>query len=458
MNTSILIVDDEKHQRDTLSDYLTSQKHNVTTSSGVEEAVQILKSKIIDIVFTDFKMPGKNGIDLLREIKNINPDTQVVIMTAFGTIENAVTAMKEGAFDYITKPIDLDEIDLLIKRINERQNLISENIRLKEQLSDKYKLSGVISSSVKMEEVLSIASRVAESKAAVLIRGESGTGKEVLAKAIHFSSERKDKPFIAVNCAALNENLLESELFGHEKGAFTGADKQKRGRFELANEGTLLLDEIGDLPPATQVKLLRILQEEEFERVGGVQPIKVDVRIIAATNRNIEQLIEEGKFREDLYYRLNVVTINIPPLRERREDIPTLIDFFLNKYISGTKKLKAEFSKEAFDILMRYDYPGNVRELENIVHHSLVLSREELISSEDIPISLRKKRSESRKPCDELDMETPMTEQVENLEQRLVKEALKKSKGNQTAAAKILGIPERNLRYRIEKWGWKNNS
>jgi len=458
MNTSILVVDDEKHQRDTLSDYLISQKHIVTTSSGVDEAVKILKSKSIDIVFTDFKMQGKSGLDLLREIKKINPDTQVVIMTAFGTIENAVSAMKDGAFDYITKPIDLDEIDLLIKRINERQNLISENIRLKEQLSEKYKLSGVISSSVNMEEVLSIASRVAESKAAVLIRGESGTGKEVLAKAIHFSSERKDKPFIAVNCAALNENLLESELFGHEKGAFTGADKQKRGRFELANEGTLLLDEIGDLPAATQVKLLRILQEEEFERVGGVEAINVNVRIIAATNRNIENLIEEGKFREDLYYRLNVVTINIPPLRERREDIPTLIDFFINKYISTTKKSRAEFSKEAFDILMRYDYPGNVRELENIVHHSLVLSREELISSEDLPISLRNKKSESRKPCDELDLETPMPEQVENLEQRLVKDALEKTKGNQTAAAKILGIPERNLRYRIEKWGWKNSS
>lgn len=458
MNTSVLIVDDEKHQRDTLSDYLSSQKHTVTTASGVEEAVQLIKSKIIDIVFTDFKMPGKSGLDLLREIKKINPDTQVVIMTAFGTIENAVTAMKAGAFDYITKPIDLDEIDLLIKRINERQNLLSENRRLKEQLTNRYQLSGIISSSVKMEEVISIASRVAESKAAVLIRGESGTGKEVLAKAIHFSSERKDKPFIAVNCAALNENLLESELFGHEKGAFTGADKQKRGRFELANEGTLLLDEIGDLPAATQVKLLRILQEEEFERVGGVQAIKVDVRILAATNRNIEQLIEEGKFREDLYYRLNVVTINIPPLRERREDIPTLIDFFLNKYISTTKKLKAEFSKEAFDILMRYNYPGNVRELENIVHHSLVLSREELITSEDIPISLRKKKSETGKPCDELDMETPMSEQVENLEKKLVKEAMERAKGNQTGAAKILGIPERNLRYRLEKWGWKNNS
>ncbi len=458
MNTTILIVDDEKHQRDTLSEYLTSQKHSVLTSPGVEEAIQIINSRIIDIVFTDFKMPGKSGLDLLREVKKINPDTQVVIMTAFGTIENAVTAMKEGAFDYITKPIDLDEIDFLIKRIKERQNLISENKRLKEQLTDKYKLSGIISSSAKMEEVLSIASRVSESKASVLIRGESGTGKEVLAKAIHFSSERKDKPFVAVNCAALNENLLESELFGHEKGAFTGADRQKRGRFEIANGGTLLLDEIGDLPSATQVKLLRVLQEEEFERVGGTQTINVDVRIIAATNRNIEKLIEDGRFREDLYYRLNVVTINIPPLRERREDIPTLIDYFLKKYIPDTKKSKAEFSKEAFDILMRYDYPGNVRELENIVHHSLVLSREELISTEDLPISLRNKISESKKPCDESDLETPMNVQVERLEQRLVKEAIAKTKGNQTAAAKILGIPERNLRYRLEKWGWKNNS
>ncbi|MCX6164974.1 MAG: sigma-54 dependent transcriptional regulator, partial [Ignavibacteriae bacterium] len=301
---NILIVDDEQSQRLILSGYLKQKGYNIFEASSGSEALKITDNNLIDIVLSDFKMPEMNGIELLEKLKQKNPEIAVVIITAFGTIEDAVRAMKQGAFDYLTKPVDLDELELIIKRISERQQLISENKILKEQLQDKNKISGIVAYSEKMEKVLNTALRVADSKATVLLCGESGTGKEVLSKAIHYSSSRKDKPFVGVNCAALNENLLESELFGHEKGAFTGADKQRRGRFEIADGGTLFLDEIGDLPLSTQVKLLRVLQEEQFERVGGSQSINVDVRIITATNKNIEEMIKEGKFREDLYYRI----------------------------------------------------------------------------------------------------------------------------------------------------------
>lgn len=450
---SILVVDDESAQRQILSGHLKQKGFSILEAASGEDAYKIVNDKLVDIIITDFKMPGLSGLDLLKKVKVNNPEVAIVIVTAFGTIEMAVQAMKEGAYDYLTKPVDLDELDLLIKRIVERQQLLSENRFLKEQLVDKYKLSGIVADSKKMEDVLNVAVRVADSKASVLIRGESGTGKEILAKAIHFASPRSEKPFIAVSCAALNENLLESELFGHEKGAFTGADKQRRGRFELANEGTLFLDEIGDLPISTQIKLLRVLQEEQFERVGGSQTITVDVRIIAATNRDIEKLISEGKFREDLFYRINVVKIEIPPLYERKEDIPPLIDFFIDKFIKDTNKKKAEFSKEALNVLMKYNYPGNIRELENIVHHSIVLSRNEIISTDDLPIGIKSLTSEENMSSPSYPLTLP--EQVESLEKKLVMEALQKTNKNQSKAAKLLGISERNLRYKLEKWGLK---
>ncbi len=453
---TILIVDDEAPQRLILSGFLKQKKYKIIEASSPEEAIKAASSNIIDLILSDLKMPGGSGIDLLREIKKLNPEIQLVIITAHGTIENAVEAMKEGAFDYLIKPVNLDELELLIKKIFERKNLISENKYLKEQLNEKYGLKGLIAYSKAMDNVLNLAARVADSKATVLIRGESGTGKEVLAKAIHFASTRAEKPFVAVNCAALNENLLESEMFGHEKGSFTGADKQKRGRFEIADTGTLFLDEVGDLPASTQIKLLRVLQEGQFERVGGTATLNTDVRIISATNRNIEQLISENRFREDLYYRLNVVTINIPPLRERREDLIHLIEHFLKKYVADTKKQKAEFSKEALDILMKYDYPGNVRELENIVHHSVVIAREEIITTDDLPGNLRAQKNDFRDTLSSADNEEQsFTEQVENLEKNLIFRALDKSGGNQTKAAKMLGISERNLRYRLNKWGIK---
>jgi DNA-binding NtrC family response regulator len=450
---NVLIVDDEQSQRLILSGYLKQKGYNIFEASSGSEALKITDNNLIDIVLSDFKMPEMNGIELLEKLKQKNPEIAVVIITAFGTIEDAVRAMKQGAFDYLTKPVDLDELEFIIKRISERQQLISENKILKEQLQDKNKISGIVAYSEKMESVLNTALRVAESKATVLLCGESGTGKEVLAKAIHFSSSRKDKPFVAVNCAALNENLLESELFGHEKGAFTGADKQRRGRFEIADGGTLFLDEIGDLPLSTQVKLLRVLQEEQFERVGGSQTISVDVRVITATNKNIKEMITEKKFREDLFYRINVVKISIPPLRERKEDIIHLINHFIAKYLPETKKEKIEFSKEAMDILMKYNYPGNIRELENIVHHSIVLSRGDMISSTDLPTQV--KGTSSDDVAFSVNENSTLPEQVENLEKMLTLNALKKTNNNQLQASKILGISERNLRYRLEKWGMK---
>ncbi|MFA5011905.1 MAG: sigma-54 dependent transcriptional regulator [Ignavibacteria bacterium] len=454
MDTIILIVDDERTQRQVLSGDLKSRGFKVLEADSAETALDTVRKNIIDVILTDLKMPGASGIDLLTNLKEINPDISVVIMTAYASVETAVQALKNGAYDFITKPYNLDEIELVIKRIIEKNNLKSELKFLKEQLESSNKLEGVITNSLKMKRVIDVAARVAASKASVLILGESGTGKEVLARAVHYASKRKDKLFVPVNCAALNENLLESELFGHEKGAFTGAEKMHKGRFEIADEGTIFLDEIGDLPMHLQVKLLRVLQEEQFERVGGTTTIKVDVRVISATNKSIEDLIKDGKFREDLFYRLNVVNIQLPPLRERKEDISILISEFLKKYLKETDKTKLEFSKEALDLLMKYNYPGNIRELENIVHHSIVLSRNEIITTEDLPIGIKT-------PGSELDLDscfeegTSLTEKVELLERTLVTNALKKTNGNQTAAAKLLGISERNLRYRLEKWGVK---
>ncbi|RPI17727.1 MAG: sigma-54-dependent Fis family transcriptional regulator [Ignavibacteriae bacterium] len=447
---NILIIDDEQAQRMILSGNLKKKGHYIIEASSGDEGIEKAVKNDIDIVITDFKMPGKNGIEVLKAIITLKPEIAVVIVTAFGTIEDAVCAMKEGAYDYITKPIDLNELDNLIKRISERQQLISENKLLKEKLGEKYSIGSIITRSKKMGEMLSVASRIAESKASVLITGESGTGKELLANAIHFASERKNKPFIVVNCAALNDNLLESELFGHEKGAFTGADRKRIGRFEAANGGTMFLDEIGDLPLSTQIKLLRVLQEEKFERVGSSEQIKVDIRIITATNKDLEDLIKEEKFREDLYFRLNVVSIHIPALRERKEDIIPLAEFFINKYNKESKVNINSLSKEAAEKLYKYNYPGNVRELENIIYRAVVLSRNEIITSEDIFINI------GAEGDDEININSfDLSGQVEKLEKKLVIQALEQSNNNQSAAARMLGISERNLRYRLNKWGMK---
>lgn len=452
-NYNILIIDDEKSQRDILYGYLTKKGYKVFTAESGSQGIKIINENLVDIVFSDFKMPEMTGLEILAKVSQINPEISFVIITAYGTVENAVNAMHLGAYDYISKPVNLDELELLIARIIENKNLKSENELLKKQLYEKYKLSSFISQSSKMEEVLSVAVRVADSKATILITGENGTGKEVLAKSIHFISPRKNNPFIAVNIPALPETLLESELFGHEKGAFTGADKMKKGRFELADKGTIFLDEIGDIPLSIQVKLLRVLQEHQFERVGGTENINIDVRIIAATNHNLENKIKDGSFREDLYYRLNIVGIHIPPLRERKEDILPLIDFFIHRYSQENNRSDIEISKEAIDLLMKYNYPGNVRELENIIERAVVLARTNILATSDLPLTVKGMKFEAQLP--ELGKGT-LNEQVEALEKRLIFDALQESGGNQTKAGKLLGITERNLRYKLQKYEIKH--
>lgn len=450
---NILIIDDEASQRDILTGYLKKKGYKVFSASSGNEGIEIAKNNPVDIILSDFKMPDLNGIEVLEQVQKINPEISFVIVTAYGTVENAVKAMRLGAFDYISKPVDLDELDLMIDRIIEHKNLKSENQLLKTQLQEKYKISSIVSQSRKMEEVINVAARVADSKATVLITGENGTGKEVLAKAIHFISSRKEKPFVAVNVPALTETLLESELFGHEKGAFTGADKMRKGRFEVAHGGTLFLDEVGDIPQSIQVKLLRVLQEHQFERVGGSEKLEVDVRIIAATNKDLEQKIKDGTFREDLYYRLNVVSIKIPPLRDRKEDILPMIESFIQKYCTENNKENLEISREAVDVLMKYNYPGNVRELENIIERAVVLNRGKVITLGDLPINIKGFKEEKSITTSR---EGTLTEQVEALEKQLIYDALQESEGNQTKAGKLLGLTERNLRYKLKKYNIKH--
>jgi two-component system NtrC family response regulator len=447
----VLIVDDEQVQREMLDGFLRKQGYGVETAGNGAQALDSYRGSSFDLVLTDYRMPGMDGIQLLKELKRLNPEVMVVILTAFGTVGTAVAAMKEGAYDYLTKPIDLDELLLLIQRAEREVSLSRENRDLRDQLREKFKVDFIISASRGMEEALNLVKRAAPSAATVLILGESGTGKELIARAIHYSSPRADRPLVKVNCAALPENLLESELFGHEKGAFTGAVTRRVGRFEQADQGTIFLDEIGDLSPSLQSKLLRVLQEKEFERVGSGQTLKVDVRVVAATNRNLEEAIQKGTFREDLYYRLNVVTVFLPPLRERKEDIPPLIEHFLKKYRRENQKSMVSLSKEARDLLLNYNYPGNIRELENIVERAVVLSRGDTIMTQDLPLNLREGKVEDLMKQSGKGRSLPET--LEEIERLRITQALENSHGVQTRAAEELGISERVLRYKMKKYG-----
>jgi two-component system NtrC family response regulator len=446
----ILIMDDEAPVRKRLEDHLLRKGYDVLGVGTVKEAMDEISRDRYDMFLTDCNIPGVDALRTSDEARKINPDMAIVIMTSFGTIETAVKAIRAGAYDYLPKPVDPDQLVVLIERISERRDLIRENTELKEMLIERYKFEEIVSTSHAMEEVLNMAGRVAASSATVLIRGESGTGKELIAKAIHFHSPRANAPLIKVNCAALPETLLESELFGHEKGAFTGATTRRVGRFEAADRGTLFLDEIGELTAGMQVKLLRVLQEREFERLGGNETIKVDVRVIAATNRDIEKAVKEGAFREDLYYRLNVVSIVIPPLRERKEDVPALLDFFIKKYNAENKKSITGISAETRDLLMRYGYPGNVRELENIIERAVVLSKKGIIATADLPIHVRTSASEEELSAEPL--KGSLNETLETIERSIIQEALKASDGVQTRAAEKLGISERVLRYKLKKY------
>lgn len=443
----ILVVDDEEAQRKVLAGFLRKRGYEILTAASVEEALDLARSKIIDMVLTDLRMPGRTGLDLVQDLRGINPEIPVVVITAFGTVDSAVDAMKGGAADYLTKPVDLDELEVIVTRHLERSALESENRELRRQLESRNRLEGLETSNPKMAQAINLAARAAASRAIILIRGGSGTGKELLAKAIHYASPRSKRPLVAVNIAALPETLLESELFGHERGAFTGADREHRGRFEIANGGTLFLDEIGDLPTGTQVKLLRVLQEQSFERLGGTRSLKVDVRVIAATNQDLETMVQSGAFREDLYYRLNVVSIDIPPLRERREDIPHLVDHFIRRFSAEPGSKVSGISREAMDVLLKYDFPGNVRELENTIHRAVVLARGRLVSTSDLPLHLGELEREKR------DGASSLVDRVAAFERALIVEALGNADGVKTRAARALGISERHLRYRMTKYG-----
>lgn len=446
----ILIVDDEVVQREMLEGFLVKQGHVAESAADGQTAVRKFREGDFDFVLTDLRMPGMDGIQLLKELRGMNPEVIVVILTAYGTIGTAVEAMKEGAYDYLTKPVDLDELLILARRVERELELNRENRELKEQLRERFKVDYIISASRRMQEALNLVGRVAPSPATVLILGESGTGKELIARALHFSGPRADRPFVKVNCAALPENLLESELFGHEKGAFTGAMARRIGRFEQAHGGSIFLDEIGDLSPSLQMKLLRVLQEKEFERVGSNQTIRSDVRVMAATNRNLEENIRKGTFREDLYYRLNVVTISLPPLRERREDVLPLVDHFLKKYNRENQKTITALSKEARDLLLRYDYPGNVRELENIVERAVVLARDSTLTIQDLPANLQEGRREAGLEASPGGESLPR--RLEGIERQMISRALERNGGVQTKAAEELGISERVLRYKLKKY------
>ncbi len=446
---SLLIIDDEEPQLQSLKSFLAKRGYTVYTASNGEEGYKIAGSNLIDIVLTDFNMPGWNGLQVLQKIKELNPEIDIVVMTAFGTIESAVNLMKKGAFDYLTKPIDLDELENILGKIKERKLLIGENKLLREQLQEKFRFEQIVSQSNLMETVLNTAGRVANSKATVLVRGESGTGKELIAKAIHFASPRKDKPFITVNVASLSENLLESELFGHEKGSFTGAVNQRIGRFEEANGGTIFIDEVGDIPLSVQIKLLRVIQFGDVPKIGSSNLIHTDVRIIAATHRNLEEMIRNGEFREDLFYRLNVVEIVLPSLRQRKEDVPVLADHFINKYAKENQKEIKGISREALDQLMKYNFPGNVRELENIIERDVVMTRNEFIATEDLPTLTQIK--EIDKKMDPYNFDDGYEEKIKSFERTMIQEALNRTNGNKSAAARILGISERHLRSRLER-------
>ncbi|RLF60407.1 MAG: sigma-54-dependent Fis family transcriptional regulator [Thermoplasmata archaeon] len=448
---TILIVDDEKNYLVVLEALLGPEGYEIMTTDNAADALRLIRDSDLDLVITDMKMPGMSGMELLEESKKIRPELPVIMMTAYGTIELAVEAMKKQAYDYITKPFQNEQLKLTIKKALENHRLARENRRLNDALLDRYRFGNIVGKSKPMLKVYDLVSRIAQSRASVLITGPSGTGKELIAKAIHYNSPRKDKPFVSINCGALTETLLESELFGHEKGAFTGAVAMKKGRFEVADGGTLFLDEVGDMPQPLQVKLLRVLQEMEFERVGGTRSIKVDVRVLSASNRNIKEDVEKGLFREDLYYRLNVMNIEVPPLRERIDDIPLLVKHFIEKYREDEGKDKIELSPEAWKALYSYSWPGNVRELENVIERAMVLSSGGKISLEDLPEELVGAEAE-------FDVErlvppnVPLPKAMEQIEEKLIRRALHQCNNVQAHAAKMLGITKSLIQHKMKKY------
>jgi two-component system NtrC family response regulator len=445
----ILIADDEASQRELLAGFLQRLDYDVLEAEDGVGALDAVRQGGVDLVLLDQRMPRLGGAEAIRALREVQPDLDIVVITAFGSVAEAVEALKLGAGDYLTKPLDLDRLEIVVRNALERRTLRRENRELRDKLAGGPGLAGIVAASGVMEELLNTAARVAPTEATVLITGESGTGKELMARAVHAASSRAAGPFIGVHCAALAESVVESELFGHEKGAFTGADRSRAGRFESAAGGTLFLDEVSTISPAVQVKLLRVLQERQVERVGSNVAQPLDVRVVAATNHDLAGEIGAGRFREDLYYRLAVVRLFIPPLRHRREDIPRLTEHFLAKHAGDGTRTVTGISREAMDALLRYDFPGNVRELENLVQSAIVLSRGGMLTTDDLPPAVRATAEEG---ITYRRFEGSLPQQVELLERRLIEEALKQENGIQSRAAERLGISERTLRYKLDKY------
>ncbi|RMH74513.1 MAG: sigma-54-dependent Fis family transcriptional regulator [Calditrichaeota bacterium] len=447
----VFVVEDEEILRVTLTDDLQDAGYEVEAFADPRKALQAVETSPVDVIISDIKMPGMDGLELLTRIKAIKPETQVVLMTAYGSVESAVEAMKKGAYDYITKPFNIDEMLLRLERIKELRTVKQENRRLRTQIASRYTLEALVGKSSAIQQTRQLVQTVAETPTTVLITGETGTGKELLANILHYTSDRRDKPLIKVSCAMLARDVFESELFGHEKGAFTGATQQKPGRFELADGGTLYLDDVDDIPLELQVKLLRALEEQEFERVGGTRTIRVDVRVVASTKADLKKLVAEGRFREDLYYRLNVFPIHLAPLRERREDIPLLVEHFCRELAPGRT---VHFRPEVLECLSNYAWPGNVRELRNVVERLILLSKDREVDLSHVPIEILQPNGVAPEVCLG---QKPLNAMLEDIEVNLLRQALQMSGGNQTRAAEMLGIPPSTLRTKMSKYGLKED-
>lgn len=448
----ILVADDDPLSLELTVELLRDEGYDVDLVSNGMEAIAMVQQKDYEIVITDLAMPKMNGMEVLAHLSEHHPDTTVIMLTGVGTIENAVEAMKRGAFDYLTKPAKIDEILMVLNRAQELKQLKDENILLKSQLQDQYRFDRIIGQSSPMQHLYRVIKRVARTDSTILITGESGTGKELIANAIHYHSDRRDKPFVPINCGAIPEELLESELFGHEKGAFTGAFKDRKGRFELADKGTIFLDEIGEMSPKLQVKLLRFLQETKFQRVGGSRTVQVDVRIIAATNKDLEKAVSGGEFREDLFYRLNVIPIHVPPLREREGDTPLLVHHFLQHHCQKKEIPQKKLSNAALESLERYSWPGNVRELENVMERLVILTEADEIRMDDLPKRMRLEAPPSSPPPVEIgERGINLKDFLDDLENKLIMDALKRAGGVKNKAAKLLGLNRTTLIEKMKK-------
>ena len=454
----ILVVEDDEYVLGSIKSVLDDEGYRVSTASNGLEALSFYRKEPFDLVISDLKMPQMDGFELLKQLKLEYPEIFLIMMTAYGSVRTAVEAMKIGAYDYLTKPVSAEEMRLVVQRVFEKQNLIIENMTLRKELEERFSFHNIIGKSHKMQHIYDLILQVANTDATVLITGDTGTGKELIAHAIHHNSSRKDSPFVVINCSALPESLLETELFGHEEGAFTGATKQRTGKFEYANKGTVFFDEMGNLPLSMQTKLLRLLQEKSFERIGGNQTIKVDVRVIAATNKDLNKLSQEGGFREDLYYRLNVIPIKLPPLNERREDIPLLVTHFVEKYNKTFKKDIKSVSQNALNIMMSYHWPGNVRELENLVERAVIMAKSHIINEVDILIHNQKQRMEGLKEMfDGRITDNSLEEFLAHCEKTYITKLLKQHKGRIYSSAKISGIDAKTLYRKMKKYNIDKN-